>query len=62
MRWMSCASRCANGTPRAPDAHQAQIGGAIVFLHDFVGQPHQGALDFRLRHELSLLVLVCRTG
>src|SRR5581483_10297187 len=46
--------RCQRYTPAA-DADENQVCGPVVLFDDFVGEPHQGALDFRRRHELRFL-------
>jgi hypothetical protein len=38
-----------------PDTDQAKVDGAVIFLDDFVDQPHQRAFDFRRRHQLRFL-------
>src|SRR6266849_7753156 len=44
------------------DAHQSELGGAVVLLDDFVDQPYQGTLDFGGGHQLRLLAQVGLTG
>ena len=46
----------------AADSDQSQIGGAVIFLDDFVDQPDQRAFDFGRRHQLRLLSQVGLAG
>ena len=46
----------------AHDADQSEVGDSVVFLHDLVGQPNQGALDFGSGEDLRFFAKIGRGG
>src|SRR5438128_6504480 len=45
--------------PASPYTDQRQVHHSIISFDDFVGQPYQGTLDFRSRHQFRLFADVC---
>ena len=52
---MRVAEALGDGDAAALDADEADGFRAVVLLDDLVGEPDQGALDFRGRHDAALL-------
>jgi hypothetical protein len=57
---LSQALREENSAPT--DSDQTEAGRTVVFLNDFVDQPHQRAFDFGRGHQLRLLADVGLAG